>query len=163
MCFSAGLSLTTLSLYNILWMCDYNTVKHTLKVFSETLLCVCRRLGLAGCGGNESNRPPPLSRSSALLRPPLAQVIRPALLQQLIQSGLALTGPAGEDHTSHHNHSAIHSWPDVPGLHYWQSSLSDPRRRSKTQIHICTLPWPVTYAIKILQLHCTGTALPTSF
>lgn len=67
----------------------------------------------------------------------------------------------GRGHTSHLNHSAIHSWPDAAGLHYCQISLSDPRHWSKTQMHICTLPWPATCAIKNLQLHCT--TLLTSF
>ncbi len=67
----------------------------------------------------------------------------------------------GRGHTSHLNHSAIHSWPDAAGLQYCQISLSDPRHWSKTQMHICTLPPPAAYAVKSLQLHCT--TLLTSF
>lgn len=56
-------------------------------------------LGLAGCGGKESNHPPPLSRSSALLLVllRLRSGVRHALLKQLIQSGVTLTAPGGED------------------------------------------------------------------
>lgn len=98
--FSAGILLTTLSPFTVFCRCISFHCKNTHSTLQWNIMCLSG-LGLAGCGGKESNHPhpPPLSRSSALLLVllRLRSGVRHALREQLIQSGVTLTAPGGED------------------------------------------------------------------
>jgi len=119
-------------------------------------MCLSVLLGLAGCGGNESNLPHPVSRSPALLLVLLLRLrsgTHHALRKQIVQSGVTLTCLWREDTPSHLQQSAIHSRPDAPGLHYCHIHGSVPKHR----FHMCKLPSPLQRSFLQLQLQYSTT------